>query len=70
MADDLSKLKNIMMPKIRGTRVNNAAIYLISFARELDMQATIIAPRAGRKIIIERILKFNLLPPTSNSHST
>ena len=63
---DLSKLKKTMRPRIKGIRVKAAAIYLINFARELEMQAIIIAPRAGRKIINERMLKFNLLPPTRN----
>ena len=62
---DLSKLKKTTRPRIKGIRVKAAAIYLISFARELEIQAIIIAPRAGRKIINERTLKFNLLPPTS-----
>lgn len=65
IADDLSKLKNTQIAKIRGIKVNVAAIYLISFACELDIKAIKIAPRAGRKIIIDRTLKFNLLPPTS-----
>jgi predicted nucleic acid-binding Zn-ribbon protein len=55
-----------MIPRIKGIRVKAAAIYLINFARELEMQAIIIAPRAGRKIINGRKLKFNLLPPTSH----
>ena len=63
---DLSKLKKTTRPRIKGIRVKDAAIYLISFAWELEIQAIIIAPRAGRKIINERILKFNLLPPTRN----
>jgi predicted nucleic acid-binding Zn-ribbon protein len=70
MEADLSKLKNAITPKIRGIKVKIAAMYLINLARELDMQAIIIAPKAGRKIINERMLKFNLLPPTSNSYST
>jgi hypothetical protein len=56
-------LKKTIIPRIKGIRVKDAAIYLISFAWELEIQAIIIAPRAGRKIINERILKFNLLPP-------
>ncbi len=63
---DLLKLKNKITPRINGTRVKNAAMYLISFARELEIQAIINAPRAGRNMINERILKFNLLPPLSN----
>ena len=65
MEADLSKLKKTMMPRISGIRVKVAARYLISLAFEFDRQAIIIAPRAGRKIINERTLKFNLLPPTS-----
>jgi hypothetical protein len=60
---DLLKLKNKIMPRISGTSVKNAATYLISFACEFEIKAIINAPRAGRNMIKERILKFNLLPP-------
>jgi hypothetical protein len=51
------------MPRISGNSVKNAATYLISFACEFEIKAIINAPRAGRNMIKERILKFNLLPP-------
>ena len=54
------------MPRISGTSVKNAATYLISFACEFEIKAIINAPRAGRNMINERILKFNLLPPKFN----
>jgi hypothetical protein len=63
---DLLKLMNTRIPRIRGTKVKNTAIYLISFAREFGIKAIINAPRAGRNMINERMLKFNLLPPLSN----
>jgi hypothetical protein len=58
-------LQKITIPNIRGINVNNAATYLISFARELEMQAIISAPKIGKNIINERtvLLKFNVLPP-------
>jgi hypothetical protein len=50
---------------MRGIRVKSAATYLISFAREFEIQAIISAPSIGRNIINERtvLLKFNVLPP-------
>jgi hypothetical protein len=51
------------IPSSSGIKVKAAAMYLISLAFEFEMQAIIIAPRVGRKIISERILKFNPLPP-------
>jgi hypothetical protein len=56
---------NTITPRIRGISVKSAATYLISFAREFEIQAIISAPIIGRNIINERtvLLKFNVLPP-------